>query len=111
MLAKFGRRHFIAAGTAAAAMPFGFGAHPYFHAPLDPAGSRAAMHIQLDADARWLLDSRFIPTGATEALAGKYDLRAPRQLESLTYDDAFRMAPPHDSAPWRTGRRNLGQPG
>ncbi|MDO8431232.1 MAG: hypothetical protein Q7S58_02350 [Candidatus Binatus sp.] len=84
--------------TGDTAMPFGFGAHPYFHAPLDPSGLRAAMLVQLDADARWPLDSRFVPTGATESLAGKYDLRAPRRLDSLTYDDAFRMTTPSDSA-------------
>jgi aldose 1-epimerase len=79
-------------------MPFGFGAHPYFHAPLNPAGTRDAMMIQLDADARWPLDARFVPTGVAEALAGKYELRAPRALVSLTYDDAFRMVNSNDPA-------------
>ncbi len=74
-------------------MPFGFGAHPYFHAPLNRKGSRDAMMIQLDADARWQLDASLIPTGAVEPLAGKYDLRAPHPLGADTYDDAFRMAP------------------
>ena len=74
-------------------MPFGFGAHPYFHAPLNPGGLRDAMLIQLDADARWPLDARLIPTGAAEPLAGKYDLRTPRAIGADTYDDAFRMAP------------------
>ena len=79
--------------TGDSVMPFGFGAHPYFHAPLNPKGTRDAMLIQLDADARWPLDARLIPTGATEPLAGKYDLRAPRPLGADTYDDVFRMAP------------------
>jgi aldose 1-epimerase len=86
------------ANTGDSTMPFGFGAHPYFHAPLSPPGARAAMLVQLDADARWPLDANFIPTGVTESLAGKYDLRAPRLLDSLTYDDAFRMSTPADSA-------------
>src|SRR5260370_35788431 len=73
-------------------MPFGFGAHPYFHAPLNPKGSRDAMLVQLDANARWPLDARFVPTGATAPLDGIYDLRAPRPLGADTYDDAFRMA-------------------
>jgi aldose 1-epimerase len=77
--------------TGNSVMPFGFGAHPYFHAPLNPQGIRDAMMIQLDADARWPLDANMIPTGDTEPLAGKYDLRAPRLLTD-TYDDAFRMA-------------------
>ena len=79
--------------TGKSVMPFGFGAHPYFHAPLERKGSRDAMLIQLDADARWLLDPRLIPTGDTEPLAGKYDLRAARALGTETYDDVFRMAP------------------
>jgi len=74
-------------------MPFGFGAHPYFHAPLNPKGVRDAMLIELDANARWPLDARLIPTGDAERLAGKYDLRAPRPLGADTYDDAFRMVP------------------
>jgi aldose 1-epimerase len=79
--------------TGDSVMPFGFGAHPYFHAPLSPAGKRDAMLVQLDADARWALDASLIPTGNTEPLTGKYDLRQPRPLGSDTYDDAFRMAP------------------
>jgi aldose 1-epimerase len=78
--------------TGNSVMPFGFGAHPYFHAPLNPQGSRDAMLIQLDAHARWPLDARFVPTGVTVPLDGKYDLRAPRPLGADTYDDAFRMA-------------------
>jgi aldose 1-epimerase len=79
--------------TGDAVMPFGFGAHPYFHAPLNPRGSRDAMLVQLDADAQWQLDDRMIPTGKVEALAGKYDLRVPRPLRNDAYDDVFRMAP------------------
>ena len=82
--------------TGDSSTPFGFGAHPYFHAPLNPKGKRDAMLIQLDADARWLLDARLITTGATEPLAGKYDLRAPRTIGDETYDDVFRMAPISD---------------
>ena len=78
--------------TGNSVMPFGFGAHPYFHAPLNPQGMRDAMMIQLDADARWPLDANMIPTGDTEPLAGKFDLRAPRPLGVDTYDDVFRMA-------------------
>ncbi len=78
--------------TGDSVMPYGFGAHPYFHAPLSPQGMRDAMMIQLDADARWPLDANMIPTGDTEPLAGKFDLRAPRPLGADTYDDVFRMA-------------------
>ncbi len=79
-------------------MPFGFGAHPYFHAPLDPRASRAAITVQLDADSRWPLDARMIPTGPPVPLAGKYDLRTARPLGAETYDDAFRMSPGADAS-------------
>ena len=82
-------------------MPFGFGAHPYFHAPLNPAGNRGALMLQLDAGAQWPLDASLIPTDAAIPLAGKFDLRAPRRLGAETYDDAFRMAPNADAFPSR----------
>jgi aldose 1-epimerase len=73
-------------------MPFGFGAHPYFHAPLDPQGSRAAVQIQGKVDGRWQTDQRLLPTGKLEALTGPMDLRTPVTLGSQTYDDPFRLA-------------------
>src|SRR5215472_3486233 len=85
--------------TGDSVMPFGFGAHPYFHAPLGAKGTRGAMQIQLDAIARWPLDAGLIPTGVAEPVAGKYDLRSPRTLGADTYDDAFRMAPASDERP------------
>src|SRR5207253_7433413 len=83
-----------------ATMPFGFGAHPYFHAPLDPRGSRSAISVQLDADSRWPLDASMIPSAPPVPLAGKYDLRVRRPLGAETFDDAFRTRPVADvSAP------------
>jgi aldose 1-epimerase len=84
--------------TGKTAMPFGFGAHPYFRAPLAPSGSRAAMTIELGAAAgRWPLDDRMLPAGAPVALADKFDLRAPRAIGDNTYDDAFRLDPGRDA--------------
>jgi aldose 1-epimerase len=86
--------------TGDSVMPFGFGAHPYFHAPLNPKGARDAMMIQLDANAQWMLNAQLVPTGQMEPLAGKFDLRAPDPLGNNTYDDVFRMAPiSKDDAP------------
>jgi aldose 1-epimerase len=79
-------------------MPFGFGAHPYFHAPLDPRASRDAISVQLDANSRWLLDASMIPSGPPVPLAGKYDLRVPRPLDAETFDDAFRMTVATDAS-------------
>ncbi len=78
--------------TGKSAMPFGVGAHPYFHAPLRPSGSRAAMTIALPgADGRWPLDERMVPAGAPVALAGKFDLRTARAIGENCYDDVFRL--------------------
>ena len=79
--------------TGSAPMPFGFGAHPYFHASLDPKGSRSAMSLKLAADSHWPLSDKLIPMGAPDAVRGKFDLRSARVLGNETYDDAFRMAP------------------
>jgi aldose 1-epimerase len=85
--------------TGKSAMPFGVGAHPYFHAPLRPSGSRGAMTIQLPcADGRWPLDERMLPAGAPVALAGKFDLRAAHALGVETYDDVFRLDSRRDPA-------------
>lgn len=73
-------------------MPFGFGAHPYFQAPLDPQGKRATMGVQVEADRLWQLDERLLPTGNLGPLSGKFDLRTPVALGSETYDDVFRLA-------------------
>src|SRR5580692_7140271 len=55
----------------AARLPFGIGAHPYFHAPLDQRGTRAAMQVQGDIDRHWQLDARLLPTAqALEAPTG-----------------------------------------
>ena len=74
-------------------MPFGLGAHPYFHAPLDPRGARGAMQVQGEVDRHWQLDARLLPTGhLLEAPAGRFDIRIPRTLGINTMDDAYTAA-------------------
>ena len=65
------------------AMPFGFGAHPYFHAPAGGAGDRADLTVQVpSATSQWPLDEKMIPTGKPIPLAGRFDLRNPQRLGS-----------------------------
>jgi len=85
--------------TGSETMPFGFGAHPYFRAPLGGNGSRSAMTLTLAAESRWPLDSRMIPGGAPEPLSGKFDLASPRAIDGETYDDAFHMKTYQRDAP------------
>jgi aldose 1-epimerase len=84
-------------------MPFGLGTHPFFRAPLGPSSTRAGLRIQLNSAHRRILDQRLIPTGADEAVSGKYDLRAGKELGSESYDDAFR-APAADADGMLAGR-------
>ena len=81
------------------AMPFGFGAHPYFNAPLAAGGSRESLTIQMPAATRrWPLDAGLIPCGLPEPVAGRFDLRAPRALGAESYDDVFRLEAGRDPA-------------
>ena len=64
-----------------AALPFGFGIHPYFVRP-----TRGALTVP--AAKRWeLADS--LPTGRLLAVRGGYDLRQPRDVNELDLDDVF----------------------
>jgi len=81
------------------AMPLGFGAHPYFHAPLGAAGHRGDLEVQVaPAIAQWPLDEKMIPTGSPVALSGRFDLRTPQKLGDLSYDDAFHLDSARDLA-------------
>lgn len=83
--------------TGSEPMPFGFGAHPYFHAPLGGEGTRDNLTVQVPSvDSQWPLDDRLIPTGMPVPLAGRCDLREPRLLGANGYDDAFRLDPARD---------------
>ncbi len=86
------RLHIAVANSGPDPMPFGFGAHPYFHAPLDPRGSRATIQIEGQIDGHWQTDERLLPTGKLEAPSGRMDLRKPVTLGSDTYDDPFPLA-------------------
>ena len=73
-------------------MPFGIGAHPYFHAPLNPRGTRGAMQIEGNVDRHWQLDARLLPTGTLETPSKKLDVRHPVTLGADTLDDAYTLA-------------------
>jgi aldose 1-epimerase len=87
------RLHAAVENVGTSALPFGIGAHPYFHAPLDSRGTRAAMQVQGDIDRHWQLDARLLPTAQVlEAPAGRFDVRSPVTLDSDNLDDAYTLA-------------------
>jgi len=80
-------------------MPFGFGAHPYFHAPLGAVGRRGDLTVQVPpAKSEWPLDGKMIPTGSPVPLTGRFDLRNPLKLDDESYDDAFHLDAARDPA-------------
>jgi aldose 1-epimerase len=85
------RFHAAVENVGDAPMPFGIGAHPYFHAPLDARGKRAEIKVQGEIDRHWQLDARLLPTGALEAPVGRLDIRSPVALERETLDDAYTL--------------------
>ncbi len=86
------RVRFSVRNSGASAMPFGIGAHPYFHAPLETHGARDAIEVEAQpAKSRWPLDAKLIPSGAPIAAAGDFDFSAPRPLDAHTYDDVFQL--------------------
>ena len=83
-------------GTSTA--PFGLGFHPWL-SPGDGPVDEAT--LQVDAARHVTVDTRLLPTG-TEALAGRYDLRAVTPLRGIALDDAWVQPDP------RRGRADLG---
>ena len=86
-----------------AAMPFGFGLHPYFNLPLDRRARRQVTRLLLPAQKRWLLSDDLIPEGSVTGVDGKYDLRGGEPIGDRSFDDAF-CAVTQDADGLRRGR-------
>lgn len=69
----------------ASTAPFGLGFHPWL-SPGD--GSVDEATLQVDALRHVTIDTRLLPTG-TEALVGRFDLRAATSLRGIALDDAW----------------------
>ncbi|MBD2759738.1 aldose 1-epimerase family protein [Yimella sp. cx-573] len=74
-----------ATNVGAAAVPFGYGAHPYL-----TAGEQAVddLTLSLPVDTLIEVDDRLIPTGQA-ALPQEFDFRQARQIEATKFDHAF----------------------
>jgi aldose 1-epimerase len=87
------RLHAVVENVGPSTLPFGIGAHPYFHAPLNERGKRTEMQVEGDVDKHWQLDARLLPTSQRlEAPAGRLDVRKPVTLGTDNLDDAYTLA-------------------
>ncbi len=71
-------------------LPWGFGIHPYFHLPLNPAGDPKETRILLPAREFWVLDET-IPTGERRSVETepRLDFRSGRPMAGADLDDVL----------------------
>jgi aldose 1-epimerase len=69
-------------------LPYGFGIHPYFRLPLDPAGDPAQTLVVLPAARYWVLHE-FLPTGEIRPVDSRLDFRKGQPRKGLKLDDVL----------------------
>jgi aldose 1-epimerase len=69
-------------------LPYGFGIHPYFFLPLDPAGDPDKTKVILPASKYWVLDG-YIPTGEVRPVDARLDFRKGQPRAGLKLDDVL----------------------
>jgi aldose 1-epimerase len=69
-------------------LPWGFGTHPYYRLPLDPAGDESRCTVQVPATRLWALEE-LLPTGQRQPVDAARDLREARSLANLKLDDVY----------------------
>jgi aldose 1-epimerase len=76
------------ANPTAEELPYGFGIHPYFRLPLDPAGDPARTLVVLPASRYWVL-TEFLPTGEVRPVDARLDFRKGQPRKGLKLDDVL----------------------
>ncbi len=71
------------------ALPFGFGAHPWFRLPLTSAGRRQECLVTVPASSQWEVGSDLAPTGRIVPVPADRDFRQARPLGDLVLDDFY----------------------
>jgi len=72
-----------------AAMPMGFGIHPWFRLPLDEGGARERCLMRVPATRLWEVEPDIMPTGRIVDIPADRDFRALRPLGETTLDDTY----------------------
>lgn len=75
-----------------APLPWGLGYHTTFRFPLAPQGDLSRCTFQLQADRRWSLDARNLPTGEITPIANQAQLNSGMTLGDVLLDDVFSIA-------------------
>ncbi|MGI8913429.1 MAG: aldose 1-epimerase [Chloroflexota bacterium] len=70
-------------------MPFGFGIHPYFRAPMTDEGQQSDCQIAVPVGDRWELDAGLIPTGRRVPLTSKDPTDRLMPIGDRTFDDVY----------------------
>ncbi|MFS0727129.1 aldose 1-epimerase [Paenibacillus sp. 1P07SE] len=70
-------------------LPWGLGYHTTFRFPFSPEGSLARCTFQLQADRRWTLNDRNLPTGEITPIANQTQLNAGMTVEGVLLDDVY----------------------
>ncbi len=69
-------------------LPWGFGIHPYFRLPFDPAADRQKTRIVLPASEFWVLQES-LPTGERRPVVDRLDFRHGQPIAGLSLDDVL----------------------
>ncbi len=88
-------------------LPYGFGIHPYFHLPIDPAGDPKKTRVVVPASQYWELD-HFIPTGERKDVDARLDFRRGQPGDGLALDDVLTGIDPAAGRVCRLQDQNLG---
>jgi aldose 1-epimerase len=91
------RLDFEVANAGDGAMPFGYGAHPYFRIPIGSDAARGACRVFVPAARRWngqavqRIGEGDLPAwdDLCQPVSGDFDLRTPKPLAERLYDGVF----------------------
>ncbi|RXZ84315.1 aldose 1-epimerase [Paenibacillaceae bacterium] len=85
-------QQFIIENRDSSPIPWGVGYHTTFRVPLSAEGKSEQCTFQLEADKRWVLSERLLPTGELEDFSFKQALAEGMSLDGVILDDVFQVA-------------------